>query len=1001
LVSSNTTLQAAYDALIAPSTDIFTDATAADTIRGTVSDDSWTATFGTGGTLTLGDRVVDSSTTDNDTLTLNGVEFATTLDTSTYDAVANTDGLSSIITGVENININFDALTAMAADLAGVSGSYNVTVANVRAGATAVATVSNVTDGSTVNAGSGLGGLTVTMDAANSSVTVNSAATTGLTDITTTGTGGIVVNSGTGAVTAVSARGSIEVNAGATAGTINIDSTGTTAGDGDITINADTATGTVDGTANGVGTGMGNVTVNAAAAATANAIGGNTSTVNAAAATSITATGTAVNVTSANAGTTAAPTVIDVNGTTGSADAATVTANGVVTLTNDANLEGISLSGNSAAVTYNIANSEAFTVTGTQNVTISGTAANLAASTVADSTTGTLTASISDASATQDLSLVVADSIVHAVAAGAGTMSYANGANVTFAANHTGTVVLDIDDDSAGTTTVGSLDVTLSANTTTRTDVESTDGDDIDTLNVTASVAQTALDIRADNTATTGDTVNVSGTVAVAMGANATALALNASGLSGILTATAGANVLSVTGGSANDVLTLATATANSSVVGGAGNDSITGGGVTYLATQTIDGGDGTDTFNAGASDISAATFTGIEIIAQGANAVQMSAAQAIDGMVFTGSGAITFDELGAANDFSNLSFSDATATTVINAANTTASLGAGASRAFTGTSVADTMTGGSGNDTLIGGAGNDNITGGDGADALQGGLGNNTYTYTAAATADSGETITFNTTTGATETIVVDDGVAGTQIAVDLTAVNGGAVLTGLDTITMGTLDDVTLLASQLTGLTVAINGVAAANNVATVNGTTSADTIDLSNVINAATAAMSVNGLAGNDTITAGTGIQTITGGAGADTMTLGDDTDADVVVIGNTDSGITLATADTITDFESGSDQLSLGLAGSTTADATENYGEAAAAVADFAAALSAANNALATLNSNGTTTAATLYNFQFDATNGYLFEDITGDGTADQVIILTGITDGDIAHTDIVA
>jgi Ca2+-binding RTX toxin-like protein len=310
-------------------------------------------------------------------------------------------------------------------------------------------------------------------------------------------------------------------------------------------------------------------------------------------------------------------------------------------------------------------------------------------------------------------------------------------------------------------------------------------------------------------------------------------------------------------------------------------------------------------------------------------------------------------------------------------------------------------MTGGAGNDTLIGGAGDDNITGGDGADALQGGLGSNTYTYVAAATADSGETITFNTTTGATETISVTDG-AGTQIVLDATAINGGALLTGLDAISLGAADDITLLGAQVTGLTVAVTGTGGAVETVTVNGATGTvdDTIDVSN-FTLTNAALTVSGGAGADTITGGAGIQTITGGAGADTMTLGDDTAADVVVIGNTDSGITVATADTITDFESGSDQLSLGLAGSTTTNATENYGEAGAAVADFAAALSAANNALATLNSNGVTTAATLYNFQFDATNGYLFEDITGDGTADQVIILTGITDGDIAHTDIVA
>ena len=155
-----------------------------------------------------------------------------------------------------------------------------------------------------------------------------------------------------------------------------------------------------------------------------------------------------------------------------------------------------------------------------------------------------------------------------------------------------------------------------------------------------------------------------------------------------------------------------------------------------------------------------------------------------------------------------------------------------------------------------------------------------------------------------------------------------------------------------------------------------------------------------AGNDIIKAAPAGGTITAGAGADTITAG--AGADKIVIGSTDSGITVATADTINAFKTaGADTLSLGLAGSTTADATENYGEAVAAVASFDAALTAANNALAVLNGNSVTTAAKLYNFQWDATNGYLFVDTNSDGTADQVIVLVGVTGAGIAAADIVA
>jgi Ca2+-binding RTX toxin-like protein len=309
-------------------------------------------------------------------------------------------------------------------------------------------------------------------------------------------------------------------------------------------------------------------------------------------------------------------------------------------------------------------------------------------------------------------------------------------------------------------------------------------------------------------------------------------------------------------------------------------------------------------------------------------------------------------------------------------------------------------MTGGTGSYSVLCGAGNDNLTGGDGGDAMNGGTGNNTYTYTAINTADSGETITFNTTVGATETIAVT---AGAGIAMDLTAVNGGALLTGLDAVTMAAADDVTFLASQVTGLTIAATGTGGAVENLTVNGATGTvdDTIDLSNVT-LTNAAVVVSAGAGADTVTANAGGGSFTLGAGADTFTAG--AGADVVVVGNTDSGITVATADTITSFTTGADTLSLGVVGvlvnaggGTTA---ENYTEAAAAVADFAAAFTAANTAIAAANVTETT-ATVFYNLQYDATNGYLFEDTDADGDADQVMILTGITDATLAPGDIVA
>lgn len=69
-------------------------------------------------------------------------------------------------------------------------------------------------------------------------------------------------------------------------------------------------------------------------------------------------------------------------------------------------------------------------------------------------------------------------------------------------------------------------------------------------------------------------------------------------------------------------------------------------------------------------------------------------------------------------------------------------------------------------------------------------------------------------------------------------------------------------------------------------------------------------------------------------------------------------------------------------------------------DFATALTNANAALAALKvANPASTE--LANFQWDATNGYLFNDTNADGTADQVIVLVGITGATFAVSDIIA
>ena len=111
----------------------------------------------------------------------------------------------------------------------------------------------------------------------------------------------------------------------------------------------------------------------------------------------------------------------------------------------------------------------------------------------------------------------------------------------------------------------------------------------------------------------------------------------------------------------------------------------------------------------------------------------------------------------------------------------------------------------------------------------------------------------------------------------------------------------------------------------------------------------------------------------------------------------TGITLATADLITDFVSGTDKIKTGTAGvATDALATPavvtNYVEAAA-VADFTTALAAATTEF---NANTTTR---YYLTSITGGPGLLFTENTAATAAGAVISLTGITSANFALTDI--
>ena len=133
----------------------------------------------------------------------------------------------------------------------------------------------------------------------------------------------------------------------------------------------------------------------------------------------------------------------------------------------------------------------------------------------------------------------------------------------------------------------------------------------------------------------------------------------------------------------------------------------------------------------------------------------------------------------------------------------------------------------------------------------------------------------------------------------------------------------------------------------------------------------ANSVSAGAGDDTINGDASTDTIVGGVGADSMTGGGG--ADVFFISSGESGLSLAAADRIDDFDA-ADRFEFGLA----AGSGTNYVDGGAA-ADFATALTNANTAM-----NGTVLYAA-YDIGADVV---VFADLNGDGSADQAVILVG-------------
>ena len=788
-----------------------------------------------------------------------------------------------------------------------------------------------------------------------STVTADTSGWVGLLDLEVDAVGGATVTASTATAVNANSTGTVTVQGGAavTVTGATVATVGTTA----------RASGAVDATATGAVTvGANTAALGALGAVTASStLGGPVSVYG----------GTAVTVSATNIGNTATGAVIVGGALASATGAVNVTATASmfdITGANPASTGAVTVIGGST-VTVNLVGTVSggsdsagdkltfgpVDVTGstlTQSVTVTQSAPVVGVPSPVTPTSGTATIANGNVTVTDAANATVdaVDSIESVTITNSGTITITSAdlSSLTLAGT-TGVATID-----GGTSTTKDTTLALNLNGGNSAGVTATAGTtDYATVNVVSTGANTVGGLSVlDATA-----INISGTGSVTLG---TVLTTGAS----TITSTNTGGVTMTTGHlsqvftssdtiSGNDSITLITAQAANISTGG-GSDTVTIGATLGLAA--LDGGSGVgtvDTLAMTAAQAAAAVNDGLE--AQFSNFERLS-----------------------------IGSTDTTATS-INLANlddinyvTSAGTGAAGTLAISGFTSGGTFV----QTALL------NATGGA---TLTGALTSGSDSFTLAATGANGFVNAGTLTLAQVETVNIvltdNDSVAATT-AFDL---NFDAV--AATTINVSGNAGITFANSNTSAVSVMDAHLVTAGNV-TFTGNNIASTIT------GGAGNDSLTGGIQNDVITGGDGADVITGGAGADVMTGG--IGIDTFTIGNTDSGITVVTADTITDFATGVDLIKLGLAGdATAAAATQNYVEASVAVVDFTAALAAANIALAALNGTAGNTAAELYAFEFDAVNGYLFNDTDGDGDADQMIVMTGINNTEILAADITA
>jgi len=288
-------------------------------------------------------------------------------------------------------------------------------------------------------------------------------------------------------------------------------------------------------------------------------------------------------------------------------------------------------------------------------------------------------------------------------------------------------------------------------------------------------------------------------------------------------------------------------------ISGGLGDDTIDGG----ADSDTIDGGDGNDTITGGAGNDSLAGGAGDDIFLVGLSAgpdafdggAGYDTIRAAANNVVLSFSSITGIEAFSAGGFTGVTIAGSTGNDIMDFSGvvTTSGMavsGAAGNDTITGTEGVDTLRGDAGNDTIYGLGGNDQIDGGAGADNLYGGNGDDTF-------------------------------LVGVEAAGVIDTFDGGS---GIDTI-QATVNNVAISIASMTSIEAISSG--GFSGVSLI-GLSSADTLDLRNVVVTGNVAVDMAG--GDDTFYGSVGADSVNGGTGNDYIDTGDGDDTIVVTASN---------------------------------------------------------------------------------------------------------------------